>query len=617
MKIYKQYQDVPEKYRFDLEYILEGQKPEELLAKWVKIKKELVEVKDSKYDSESEFLKALKKGEKADLIFNKLYNYVSNNLNTNLVSQEFNRLYQEMIIQYTELEKESGSEINRIYKHAKKIKQWLKLPEFQIYEKNLSHTLKMKKHTLKPEVEEYLNQTAGGNIDLTNVFGILTDSEVEYPDALDSKGKKHQITEGTYMSLMQSKDEVLRKNTFLNYFGTQYKNRQSLAVLLISQFKRISTEASVRKYKSAVQSLISSDNIEESLLKVIFENVQKNMPIFYKFYAAKKRFFKQKFGKTPKRWDASVKLIDIKGEYDIEAAEQMVLKAVEPLGKEYTKTVEKAFADRWVDYFNVPNKRSGAYSIGNSYGLDKKYILMNYDGTLNAVSTLAHEMGHSMHSYFSTKHQPQELADYPIFLAEIASVFNQLMLTDYLLKDSKSDKLRFYLLGEAIKEFDGTVVRQIMWSEYEYNLYAAMDEKQPLSTFEDLEKIYESVASKYRTDKMNKEWAKEKNKATNIRAVNVPHFYYNFYVYKYAVGYIAANAFFQKYKIEGEAALQLYIKNFLSAGGNEWPVELLKNAGVDLYDENIYNLAYQTLDNMVNEYISLGNKIFKNSKGKK
>ncbi|UVD81485.1 oligoendopeptidase F [Mycoplasma iguanae] len=614
MKIYKKYDEIPERYRFDLDDLLKGQTIEELIEKWEKIRREINEVKDSKYDSSDAFLDYLKKEAEAEVLFNRIYNYISNNLNTNVVSPKFNSLYQIIFNKNAELEREAGSEINRIYKNAKKLKEWTKLKEFAVYKKNILDILESKKFALKPEVEEYLNSTSSGRPSLSNVFGIISDSETDYGFATDSKGKQHKITDGNFIKLLSSKDQNLRKSAYINYYKGQYKHRQSLTSLLLAHFKRISVDAKARKYHSAVQSLTWNDRVDDNLLTTIYTNVQDNMSLIHKFYETKAQFFTKKFGKKPQKWDHQLKLFNVKDTYKIEEAQKLVQEALKPLGKEYSSVVENAFKQRWVDYVNVENKRSGAYSIGASYGIDKIYILMNYDYTIKSVSTLAHEMGHSLHSYYSNKNQPQELSQYPIFLAEIASVFNQLMLMDYLLQNNKSDKLRFLLLEEAMTEFVGTIIRQIQWSNYEYELYSAMDKELPLNSFEDVEQLYERVIKKYLTNKDQQKLEKAKNKYENIRAVNVPHFYYSFYVYKYAVGYIAANAFFQKYKMHGKTALDDYINNFLSAGSSDWPVEILKKAGIDLYDKNIYQLAFGNFKSMLDEYISLGKKLFKNKK---
>ncbi|MGY6171777.1 oligoendopeptidase F [Candidatus Mycoplasma pogonae] len=617
MKIYKKYSDIPEQYRFDLEYLLEGKDIDFWIKKTEKMYRDLIVIKDSKYDSSEAFLAALKKNEKLELITNKLHNYVSNKLNTNIVDTEMNQLVAKLEELETELAKEMGNESTRLFKNSKKVKQWLKLPEFAIYKKNLELELASQKHYLKPEIEEYVLKTSNIEADPESIFSILTDSEIDYGYAIDSKGKKHKITDGTYFVLLESPDEALRKDAHKKYLASQYKHRQSLAKLLIQKFKKTSVTAELRKYNSAVEALTYNDRVDEKLLNILFENIQKNMFLFHKFNDAKKKFFKLKFNKKMQAYDRLLKLVNIKNRYSVEESQVLVAKALEPMGKEYSNIVQKAFVERWVDYINVPNKRSGAYSIGQSYGLDKKYILMNFDYTLESVSTLAHEMGHSMHSYYSDKTQPQELASYPIFLAEIASIFNELMLTDYLLKNSKSDELRFFVLGEAIRAFQNTVVRQIIFAQYEYQVYKALDKKVPLSNFEDLEAIYEAVEAKYMSEKQIRSRAKAKDKKANIIAVTIPHYYYNFYVYKYALGYIIANAFFQKYKQDGKSAIDNYIKNFLSAGSRKWPVELLKDAGVDLYDSQVYNTAFKNLDTLVSDYIRLGNKIFNKKKHKK
>lgn len=229
---------------------------------------------------------------------------------------------------------------------------------------------------------------------------------------------------------------------------------------------------------------------------------------------------------------------------------------------------------------------------------------MNFDFTINSVHTLAHELGHSLHSYYSDLHQDYHNSSYPIFLAEIASIFNELMVDDYLLKNQDDDKLKFDIVFQKISTFISTVQRQVIWADYEATLYKKMDSGELTGSYDDFVKIYEQIIKKY---KPNDDEIDEKS---FIYSVIVPHYYYGYYVYKYAIGYLAANVFFQKYKKEGKTAIKNYIENFLSKGGSDWPSEILKQAGVDLSDPEMYRQAFSVLESQIDEYIRLGKKIF-------
>lgn len=607
IKNYKKYSDIPKKYKFDLDFLLENEKIEDLLKIFFDSYENLINQKDSKYETIDSYLEYLEASKENSLLFNKISNYISNNISTNVVDPKFNKIYQELQFKFFEMSKKLGSEENRIFKNEEKLREWLKDERLKIHKRSLEYILDSKKHKLSDDIEDFLTKTSRADVNADEVFSILNNSELDYGFAISKTGKKTKISIANRMKLLKNSDESVRKSTSLNWTKASIKHRQSFSNLLFQHFKYISTWANVRNYPSSVESIIESDKADIKLLDTIYNQVQKAMPLFQKYEAWKKKFFKKRFKKDMKKWDHFLPLVKVKNEYTIEEANDLVIKALKPFGQEYSDKVKEAFKSNWVDYLPVENKRSGAYSIGQSFGLEKKYILMNFDGTLRSVSTLAHEMGHSLHSYFSDTYQPFELSAYPIFLAEIASIFNELMLQDYLLSINENDKFKFSLLSESIEDFEGTVRRQTMWSNYEFDLYNAIDRGEAVSNFEAISEIYRKNALKYNLDPKIKF---DKDDET-IASVIVPHFYYDFYVYKYAIGYIVANVFFQRYKKYGTEKLEEYIDKFLKAGDSNWPILILKDAGIDLYSEEIYEEAFEVLDKKINEYIKIGKKIWK------
>ncbi|MBN4089403.1 oligoendopeptidase F [Mycoplasma enhydrae] len=607
MKKYNKYIDIEEKYRFDLEDILSNSSYDELLKQYFELYDKLIKIKDSKYESLDNYVNSLKYDEQMTLLGNRIENYLSNKLNTNLVDPLINKLISEFDSKKAEYSKLFGSEINRIAEHKDKIKIWINDPQLKYVKKDLEAILDELEHKLDNNVELYLTQTAHGNPDVEELFGILTDSEIEFGFARDKNSKKYEITEGTRPMLMKHKDERVRKETYINFANGYLKHKQSLAKMLYQHIKEISVNALHRKYNSSLESILLSDKVDTKLLEIIYKNVQDNMHIFKKYHKHHVQFFEAKFNKKFKLWDSSVDLVKIKNKYSIEEAQKILKKITSVMPYEYSNIVEKAIKERWIDYINVPSKRSGAYSIGGTYGINKIYILMNWDDTINSVNTLCHEMGHSMHSYYSNKTQNIFRSQYPLFLAEIASIFNELLLNDYLMENAKTDEEKFFLVNESINDFIGTVLRQTQWSNFEYELYNRIDKNEPLNTYEAIEEIYVNNAKKYSMADISP----KTGDLINVYSVMVPHFYYYFYVYKYALGYIVANVFFQKYKQEGKTALENYVNKFLSAGDRDWPTIILKEAGVDIYSSDIYQKAFSILDSKVNEYIRLGNKIFK------
>lgn len=608
LKKYNSYSDVEEKYKWDIEDILGNKTYQQLEDEYFDLYSKIIEIKDSKYNSLDQYVEYIELSKKFLILGNRISNYLDNKLNINIVDPTINKTISLFETKSQEYAKKLGSEANRIFQHKDKIKTWINDKRLIEVKKDLEATLQELDHKLSDDVENYLNDTASGSPVPEDIFSIISDSEVDFGNVL-IKNKKIKITEGNRIALLKNKDEQVRKDVYFNYLNGYLKNKQSLARLLYQHIKEISVNALYRKYNSSLESILLQDHVDKKLLNIIYDAVQKHMYIFKKYNNAKKQFFKAKFNKKLEKWDYFLDLVNVKSSYTIEEAQKILLDVISIMPYEYPEVVKKAIDERWVDYVNVPSKRSGAYSIGGAAGMKKIYILMNFDGTLESVNTLCHEMGHSMHSYFSNKCQSPFRSSYPIFLAEIASIFNELLLNDYLISKSKNIQQQFYLLDSSINDFIGTVLRQTMWSNFEFDLYNAIDENKPLNTYEEIEKLYVENEKKYSTTSKSIKLGDPRN----VYSVMVPHFYYYFYVYKYALGYIVANVFFQKYKQEGQEALKNYINKFLSAGDIDWPANILKDAGVDIYNEDIYNLAFEVLNQKVDKYIKLGKKIFKNN----
>lgn len=608
LKKYNSYSDVEEKYKWDIEDILGNKTYQQLEDEYFDLYSKIIEIKDSKYNSLDQYVEYIELSKKFLILGNRISNYLDNKLNINIVDPTINKTISLFETKSQEYAKKLGSEANRIFQHKDKIKTWINDDRLIEVKKDLEATLQELDHKLSDDVENYLNDTASGSPVPEDIFSIISDSEVDFGNVL-IKNKKIKITEGNRIALLKNKDEQVRKDVYFNYLNGYLKNKQSLARLLYQHIKEISVNALYRKYNSSLESILLQDHADKKLLNIIYDAVQKHMYIFKKYNNAKKQFFKAKFNKKLEKWDYFLDLVNVKSSYTIEEAQKILLDVISIMPYEYPEVVKKAIDERWVDYVNVPSKRSGAYSIGGAAGMKKIYILMNFDGTLESVNTLCHEMGHSMHSYFSNKCQSPLRSSYPIFLAEIASIFNELLLNDYLISKSKNIQQQFYLLDSSINDFIGTVLRQTMWSNFEFDLYNAIDENKPLNTYEEIEKLYVENEKKYSTTSKSIKLGDPRN----VYSVMVPHFYYYFYVYKYALGYIVANVFFQKFKQEGQEALKNYINKFLSAGDIDWPANILKDAGVDIYNEDIYNLAFEVLNQKVDKYIKLGKKIFKNN----
>ncbi|WP_029608438.1 M3 family oligoendopeptidase [Mycoplasma simbae] len=606
MKQYKNINEVDKKYLFDLDCLLEGKSIDELFVEYENKSQYLIDNKDAKYETIENYLNYLEYMREYGILSNRISNYISNSSNRELTNSTFSELNNRWEVLNQKISEQLGSELVRFFKHIDKMKQWINDERLASHRKNLQALIDDYEHKLDDNVEEYIVQQALANPSYESVFNLITDAELDYGYPTDSKGKKHKLSPAVRIKFMKSDDAQLRKNTAILYNKAHLKHKSSLANLLFQHFNTLAIEAKTRKYTSTVQMLTYSDRVNDELLQSLFSKVsnlkhtiKKRSDWFKKFYFAK---FKEKC--NPK-YDSYRELVKVKSTYTVDEAKELVFKALEPFGNEYSQIVRKALDENWIDFMTIDNKMSGAYSIDSTYGLDKKYILMNFDGDLGSVETLAHELGHSMHSYFSDKNNEIHNASYPIFLAEIASIFNELMLYDHLLKTSNNDLFKFKIIDSMIDGFIGTVYRQVVWANYEYDLYKAVENGQVGPSYDAIAKIYYDSTAKYQT-KLPKF---DKNK--QISAVTVPHYYYGFYMYKYAIGQLVANFFFASYKLKGKEFLDSYINNFLSAGDRDWPLNTLKSVGVDLTDDNFYKVGFSYFEDLVNQYIQLGKKIFK------
>ena len=605
MKTYNKRADIPEKYKWDLKSILKNKDESFYLDEIKRLGKYLTENKDIYLKNIDSFKLYLDK--ENELTTNKFIysNWLSNNISVNIVDDKFRKLDEEFNFWNYNYSKEHANDVNFILKNKSVISEYLKNEWFREYRFSYQNIFEKKKHILSEKEELLLSKVARAFNDNENQFSILSNVELKYNDVRDSKNKSHKLNNGNYSVLIKNKDSVLRKNTYNEFWDKHLDHKESFAAMLYEHKKAESVIANIRNYKSSVAMLTDPDFVEEKLLKNIYNIVSEKSYIVDKFNKAWKKNYQTKFKTKANIWDRGIELISINNKYTVEDAKEIVIESLKPFGDEYISMINKAFNDRWIDFMPVNNKRTGAYSIGATYGVDKKYICMNFDEQFRSVETLTHELGHSMHSYYSDKNNTLIESQYEILVAEIASTFNELMLADHMLNNSHSDKEKMFIIEQLITGFIGAIHRQTIWSEYEFELYKAIDEGKPINTHESQMKIYNMVSEKY-----SKVKAKKDNKSKKAASFYVPHYYYGFYVYKYALGLAATYSFFANYKKSGKKALEKYVKSFLSEGGKGKPIERLKGAGVDLSDPNVLYSAFDVFEGYVNEYILLSKKVF-------
>ncbi|MGN1155704.1 MAG: oligoendopeptidase F [Agathobacter sp.] len=444
-------------------------------------------------------------------------------------------------------------------------------PGLAHYRRAVDNILREKEHIRSAEVEAVLALAGDMAMAPSNIFSMFNNADIKFPFVTDVEGNRIQITHGNYISLIENKDRNLRKDVFRGLYGEYKKHANSVAAMFQAQLKQENFYAKVRKYPSVRAMHLASGNIPESVYDNLIETVHKHLPAMHRYVSLRKKLLGVEHLHM---YDLYVPVVEDTGkEYPYEVAKELVKKAIAPMGEDYVSVASAGMDRDWVDVYENENKRSGAYSWG-AYGTHP-YVLLNHQGNLDSVFTLAHEMGHAMHSYYSDKKQSITYAGYLIFVAEVASTCNEALLMHYLLENCTDEADRKYLVNHQLESFRGTLFRQTMFAEFEKIVHQRIADGESL-TKEDICKIYHDLNVMYYgpdmivDEEIDYEW------------MRIPHFYTSFYVYQYATGYSAAMAFSKKILEEGKPAVDRYIENFLSGGSSKDPIDLLKGAGVDM-----------------------------------
>jgi len=465
-------------------------------------------------------------------------------------------------------------------------------PGLERYRRYLNNERRRREHTLSA-AEERLLAAAGEMANAPEtVFGSFLNADMRYPDAVDSEGKPHALSQSTFVPLEESGDRALRKSAYENLYNTLGGMRNTAAGLLDAQNKQQKFFATARKYGSAREAAMDRTNVPVSVYDNLIEAVHRNMDKMHRYVRLRKKLLGVE---ELHFYDVYTPLLkDEPAKIPFAQAKQTVYDALYPLGDGYRAILKEGFENRWIDVYENQGKRGGAYSAGTKV---HPFVLLNYSGSLDSQFTLAHEMGHALHSYLSNKHQNQIDSDYVIFVAEVASTCNEALLMEYLLKKTTDKKERVFLINHFLDQFKGTIYRQTMFAEFEKFMGAAVDAGQTL-TADMLCAEYARLCKLYYGDDMvvddqiAMEWAR------------IPHFYYNYYVFQYATGYSAAIALSRRILREGENAVKDYL-GFLSGGCSKSPIDLLKGAGVDMTSPAPVNDALQLFGELLDEMESL------------
>lgn len=463
----------------------------------------------------------------------------------------------------------------------------------ELYRIQIEEIQRLKAHSLSAELEKLVAMTSEMSQTAAEVYSILDNADLAFPEILDEDGDSVRISHGNFVPLLESPDRRVRKDAFENYYKVYQQFINTIAGLYNGQVKQQIFYAKARNYESTLEAAVDANHVPSKVYYNLIDTVNKNLDKMHRYVNIRKKCLGVK---ELHMYDVYTPMIaDAAKKISFEEAKETVLKALAPLGEAYVNTVREGFANRWIDVYENEGKRSGAYSAG-AYGVHP-YVLLNHNDTLDNMFTLAHEMGHSMHSYYSNDTQPYIYSQYKIFVAEVASTCNEVLLMEYLLANTTDPKERAYLLNHYLDSFKGTVYRQTMFAEFEMQTNKLVEDGKSL-TADCLNKLYYELNCKYYGPEMVSdpeiayEWAR------------IPHFYYDFYVYQYATGYSAAVAIAHAILKEGAPAVERYLK-FLSGGCSKSPIDLLKIAGVNMEEPQPIQEALAVFGEILDEIETL------------
>ncbi|NLL47385.1 MAG: oligoendopeptidase F [Firmicutes bacterium] len=451
------------------------------------------------------------------------------------------------------------------------VKQWIsETPGLSLYEHYLEDILRRKEHTLPAEQEQLLASAGELAQAPRNIFGMFNNADLKFPQVKNDAGEDVELTHGRYGQLLESQNRDVRRGAFDALYATYTAWKNTLCETFTSAVKKERFFSKARRYESSLQAALHEDNVDPEVYTNLIDSIHDHLPLMHRYVRLRKKLLGLD---ELHMYDIYVPMVaDQDLTFSRDEAMAMVRKGLHPLGDRYLQDMDGSFSEGWIDWLENRGKTSGAYSWG-TYGVHP-YVLLNYQGTLNDVFTLAHELGHAMHSFYSNQTQEFVNAQYTIFVAEVASTLNEALLMDDLLKKTEDPKKRAYLLNHFLEQFRGTVFRQTMFAEFEMIVHGKVGAGEML-TSEALCEIYYDLNKKYYGPDM------VVDEAIAMEWARIPHFYRPFYVYKYATGFSAAISLSQQILEEGQPAVDRYLE-FLGSGGSDYPVNLLQKAGVDM-----------------------------------
>ena len=590
--------DIKDEYKGDLSKIYSSK--EDWQKDFDVVKEEILKIKDYKDNflkDGKKFYEFLKYDENVSRRLEKIYYYAHLNYDADTLNEKYKVMMNkvsDLYVIYNELSSFVTPELLKLDK--KKLESFYddeeKLKEYKF---NIENIYRYKEHTLDEDKERMLSNLSNCLSSPEEIYEVLTDSDFEYDYIIDENGNKVKFNESNYSLFIKSKDRNIRKKAFEMLHDKYKKYIRTIATIYKSEVETNVVTAKIKNYDSAISASLYSDNVPVKIYDNLIKVVNDNLNVLYNYYDLKKKILSlDEFH----MYDTYVEIINkVDKKYTFDEAKEMVISALSVLGDEYISNLKKAFDEKWIDIYHNKGKRSGAYSSGN-YDINP-YVLLNYEGTLDDVSTLAHELGHSMHTYLSCHNNPYQYSSYEIFVAEVASTVNELLLANYMLKNSKDKNEKLAIINHILDLYKATLFRQTMFAEFEQKTHSLREQGEVL-TSDLLSNIYYDLIKKYFgknvvcDDLIKYEWAR------------IPHFYYGFYVYKYATGISAASYIVDGILNNKEGQLESYI-NFLKTGGSMYPLDELKVANIDLTNEEVIQSAIKTFEKYIKEFIEIYN----------
>lgn len=541
-------------------------------------------------DSAQKLLEFLQLGDGISVLFDSLYGYAQRRSDEDTANSLYQGMTSQAMSAMVAVDAASSFETPELLAIPDdKLEQFYKdEPALETYRLALTRIRSKRAHILSDAEEKLLAAAGEMSQAPDSVYSVFADADLKFPSATDKDGNSHPVTHGTYIPLMHSADRVLRKSAFESLYSVYGQFRNTAAALLSAQVKQLKFYADARKYDSTLQASLDGNYVPTEVYTNLISAVHENMAPMYRYVDLRRKLLGVDELHMYDLYTPIVSDVDVDIPY--EEAKQTVYDALACMGDDYRTILKEGFDNRWIDVYENVGKCSGAYSAG----LRKHpYVLLNYSGTLDSMFTLAHEMGHAIHSYLSNKHQPVAYSNYSIFVAEVASTCNEALLMQHLLKTTKDKKRRAYLINYFLEQFRTTLYRQTMFAEFELEINRRNERGESL-TAESLNALYHELNHQYFGDDI------VIDKEIDLEWARIPHFYYDYYVYQYATGYSAAIALSRRILKEGAPAVKDYI-HFLSGGCSTDPISLLRGAGVDMASTAPIHEALQLFDELITE----------------